>query len=490
MKMQRVEVRKMRWTIGVLVVLALACCTALSAQSGALPLARPAGAKVLMVSDIHFDPFWDPAKVQRLADSPVEQWEAILAEPESVNRAKQFADMQTQCHVKGEDTSFPLLRSSMAAVKAQAAGARFATVSGDLMAHGFDCKFRATVRGSKPGGYESFVVKTTAFVDAELRKALPGIAVFETLGNNDSDCADYQINAQSQFLADTGAFMTADVPAGDRAAAVKTFQAQGNYSVALPAPFHAARLLVIDNLFESARYKSCAGIPAPAAANDQIAWLRGQLEAARANHEKVWVMSHIPPGVDPYSTIRELPKVCAGSSPNMFLNSDALAATLASFGDVIQLTVFGHTHMDELRLLVPAAAYTGLKTPPVVLKVVPSISPVDGNNPSFMVAEVDPATAALRNYKVIASTDQNGTLWAEEYDYNKAYGKPAFDAVSVSALVAGFRADPFARSAASNQYLKDYFVGDVSAALKMAWPAYICALEDRTAEEFRACACR
>ena len=35
----------------------------------------------------------------------------------------------------------------------------------------------------------------------------------------------------------------------------------------------------------------------------------------------------------------------------MFLSSEALAETMARFGDVIRLAIFAHTHMDEVRLL-------------------------------------------------------------------------------------------------------------------------------------------
>ena len=37
----------------------------------------------LMVSDIHFEPCWDPGKLQQLAAAPVSGWKAILAAPAS-----------------------------------------------------------------------------------------------------------------------------------------------------------------------------------------------------------------------------------------------------------------------------------------------------------------------------------------------------------------------------------------------------------------------
>jgi len=202
-------------------------------------------------------------------------------------------------------------------------------------------------------------------------------------------------------------------------------------------------------------------------------------------------MGHIPPGIDPYSTIRSLKNVCAGDAPTMFLSSDELGKTLAEFGDVVRLAIFGHTHMDELRLLEPDKKDGGAAGPAVALKMVPSISPIDGNNPSFMVAQVDAGTATLRDFRVIAASNQTGvdTKWTEEYDFGKEYQQPGFSATSVAALIAGFEADPQARSEASEDYLKNYYVRDQSLALKVFWPQYVCALGSRTAETYRACVC-
>ena len=79
------------------------------------------------------------------------------------------------------------------------------------------------------------------------------------------------------------------------------------------------------------------------------------------------------------------------------------------------------------------------------------ISPVDGNNPSFTLGTVDPATAILTDYRVIAASNQTGvdTKWSEEYDFDRTYQLPAFTATTVGNLIAGFKADPSAQSAAS-----------------------------------------
>ena len=82
----------------------------------------------------------------------------------------------------------------------------------------------------------------------------------------------------------------------------------------------------------------------------------------------------------------------------MFLSSDKMADLLIEYGDVIRLGIFAHSHMDEIRLLEPEGSASS-PAHGVAIKMVPSISPVDGNNPSFTVARVNPSSAVLQNYR-------------------------------------------------------------------------------------------
>jgi sphingomyelin phosphodiesterase acid-like 3 len=469
--------------------LVFACCFLLSAGAWAhaQPASQPAAVQALMVSDIHFEPFWDPGKIARLNAAPASAWKAILAAPETPGRAAGFAALQQQCGARGTDTSYPLFASSLQAMQAHAAGARFITVSGDLIAHQFSCKFAVALPHALPGDYGKFVEKTIVFVLAELRASLPGVRVYAALGNNDSDCGDYRLDARGAFLASEGPVFAAALPAADRKRAAQTFAEGGNYSAELPAPIRNARIVVLDDLFQSSRYRSCAGKSDPAPAAEQIAWLRSQLEDARRAGRRLWVMAHIPTGVDPYSTARKMRDLCGGEDPVMFLSSDALAQTLAGFGDAIRLVIFAHTHMDELRLLQPAQS----GAPAVAVKMVSSISPVDGNNPSFTVAEVDPETAELADYRVIEASNQTGVgaQWSEEYDFDSAYGESGFSAASVARLIGQFSHDPAAVSPASREYLHNYFIRDESVVLKAFWPQYVCALGNDAGAAYRSCVC-
>jgi len=487
------------WRTGVPRGIAIICLLTISAAASSLTVraqsaserqgSREPAVQALFVSDIHFDPFWDPAKVARLAAAPVARWKPILAEPDATDRETRFAQLQQACHARGEDTSYPLFASSLAAMQTYAARARFVIMSGDLMAHAFSCKYATLFPKAAPADFRAFAEKTLNFVLASLRQSLPGVPVYAALGNNDSDCGDYELDPNSAFLAVEAGEFTRGFAAADRAQAIHTFAKGGDYSVSLPAPFRRTRLLVLDDLFMSRRYETCGGNEDPAPAAAQIAWLAQQLREARSRNEKVWVMAHIPPGVDPYSTATKGKDVCGGNQPTMFLASEALPETLDQFGDVIRLVIFAHTHMDEMRLLAPPDS--DAKSAGVAVKMIPSISPIDGNDPAFTVATVDPGTATMQDYRVIAASNKTGadTTWAEEYDFAKTYGEPDFSAATLRDLIERFSADRGAPGGASQSYIRNYDVGQPVRELGLVWPLYVCALKNDEASAFQSCVC-
>jgi sphingomyelin phosphodiesterase acid-like 3 len=464
----------------------------------------------LLISDIHFEPFWDPAKVPQLAAAPTNEWRAILSAPPSPDQQQRFTALQQSCRVRGVDTSFDLFDSTLKAMRSHAAGAKFVTISGDLISHGFDCKFKSLFPKAAPDDYRKFVEKTLDYVIDELYSTFPGVPVYAALGNNDSDCGDYRLDARSEFLRATGDEVTKGFPSAERRTAEDSFFAGGYYSVALPAPIENARLLVLDDLFMSKSYSTCAGKADSSAADEQIAWLQQQLTQARAKREKIWVMGHIPPGVDLYSTMKKMGDVC-NSQPGMFLSSEKMTDVLAEFGDVVELAVFAHTHMDELRILKTGrsryAAVADVKefmTIPdfehhmeegpasdVAVKMVSSISPNHGNNPSFTLAQIDPATAALVDYRVFTASNQTGVeaKWTEEYDFARSYHEQTFSSSTVSKIIAGFASDPGVKTNPSQSYIDNFSAGSPSPVLQIFWPQYVCALSNYTAEGFKACVC-
>jgi sphingomyelin phosphodiesterase acid-like 3 len=445
---------------------------------------RPPAVPALLLSDIHFDPFLDPGKVPQLAAAPVSGWRAILDAPASADRDTHLAALEKSCHTRGRDTDEELFVSSLNALHTEARNVQFAVIAGDLLAHALDCKFNAVFPKAPEGAYRAFTVKTMEYILLQLRATLPGVPVYPVLGNNDSGCGDYQLDPHSAFLAESSKSFVADVPASQRAQAQADFAAFGNYSVALPAPFQHLRIVAIDNLFESSRYAGCDAKPNPAAALQPLAWLNAQLQAARAQGEKLWIVGHIPPGIDPYSTATHLRNVCGGQAPEMYLSSGALPEALAPYSDVVPLALFAHTHMDEMRLI-PGIS----QQPPIAVKLTPSISPNNGNLPSFTVARVNPTNGTMVDYAVVASTDAKGASWALKYSFREAYQENAYSATNVAQLLSGFEADKAATTAPSQTYIHNYYFHASALLMALHWPQYTCSLGNMDAESYRTCLC-
>ena len=463
------------------------------APSRAAAIVRPT-VPALFLSDIHLDPFADPAKVAKLNASPAADWPAILSASASPTQAKDFAALQAACPTKGIDTSWVLWQSSLTAIHGDASQARFVTISGDLLAHSFDCKFEKLVPTAKPGDYLAFTEKTIRAIVSTLRAELPGVPVYVAMGNNDSGCGDYALDAtHDAFLGLVAKVVAEALPAVDRAAVQRDFAAGGYYNVPLASMPHT-RLIVLDDLFFSGKYTNCSGKSDLAPAAAQLAWLTGQLVMARQQRDQVWVMGHIPPGVDVYASAKKSGNACTGGNPQMFLATDALAELLARNADIIRLALFGHTHADEMRLLTPESSSTMPSAQPalgVPLKGVASITPINGNRPSFTLAAIDPASATLTGYSVFMASNSTGvgTTWSNEYSYSATYHKPAFDAASLANLISGFQDDPTAKTAATQAYVRSYFPGTPSAALQFVWPQYACSLDHDSAAGFSACVC-
>ena len=464
------------------VIVALAFCAAQARAQKTIP--------ALFVSDIHFDPFHDPDRVKDLAAAPAAQWPKLLAAPTSDGQAAAFDSLQKTCKARGIDTPYALFDSALKAMHDRQPDAKFMIVSGDLIAHAFPCRYAAIFPNAAPGDYQAFVVKTIGFVVSQLRTGFPGMPVYVALGNNDSGCGDYKLDANSTFFTQTAQIIAGALPTSRRKEVLEDFGPGGYYSVAMSEPMRNTRLIALNDNLLSPKYSTCAGRPDPAAAAAELAWLQAQLASARAAHEKVWVFGHIPTGVDPYSTVAKFRNVCAGQSPTEFLSSDQMADTLANAGDIIRLGIFGHTHMDEMRLLTHGAdsATTPKQVP---IKIVSSISPVDGNIPSFTIARVSPATAVLIDYDVVEASNQTGiaTTWKTEYNYAATYNQLDFSPAALTKLMAGFKADPKAATTTSAAYIHNYFVGDMSREISPFWPEYVCAVGNYTAKDFAACVC-
>jgi len=466
-----------------------------SAQPGTFP--------AVMLSDLHFDPFHDPAKVPQLVKAPAEQWEAILKQPDSPTQAADFAAVQEACHAKQlTDSPYVLLKSALQAARAHAQDAKFVTVSGDLIVHELDCRYRAALHLDKATSDDqsvsaAFAEKATVFVMKQVEATFPKMPVYLALGNNDSRCNHNRLDVRDAYLKATAQAMAdglVGVSAADRLLALSTYQAAGYYAVTMAAPMKNTRLLVLDDTYMMSQYANCeADAKDRKGAEEQSEWLGKELDAARQHGQRVWVMGHVPPTVSPDKAMTKIKAVCAATGTtgvSTFLYSDELTDLLESHADVITLAIFGHTHMDELHLLQANDAAKGSGVP---VKVVSSVSPVDGNMPSVTVGRVSPTSAQLTDYTVFVASNATGiaTAWAKEYSFDETYRETAFTAPALEDLIGRFRADLPGTSPETQAYIQHFYKGGGLPALALGqyWQAYVCSMDRPTAKGFKGCIC-
>lgn len=387
----------------------LACLLLVSVTQRALAATQ----QWLVVSDVHFDPFADPRIVERLASAPAARWRAIF----SSEGQQPYANY-------GSDTNFALLESALDGMRNQVNDPPVVIISGDFLAHQFRAKFDRVARNHDDSHYASFVDATIRFLADEFRSAFPRARLLPVIGNNDSYCGDYQGAPSSAFLASMAASWGGSVGAPDPNVFAAQFATGGYYTVPLPAG--NAQAVIVNDIFWSTEYRNTCGQAASDPGADEAAWLTKTLHGLASNN--VWIVAHIPPGVDVYAT-QHAANNAAVSFLTPHYNDVFVNALLAVPHTMMAIT--GHTHMDSFRVIGPDPS-----RPTVPMLVVPSISPVFSNNPSFTLLRVDDTSAVVEDAQVFVLDDlamlaKNGRLtanWRREYDFDSVFGHGTIDA--------------------------------------------------------------
>ncbi|HET9029660.1 MAG TPA: hypothetical protein VFN49_05740 [Candidatus Aquilonibacter sp.] len=425
----------------------------------------------LVVSDVHFDPFAYPHIVQRLAETPPNRWRAVF-----------LSQGQQPFSNYGSDSNFALLESALDAMRNQVAQPPVVIITGDFLAHNFREKFDRTVRDHDDAHYNAFVKATIAFLAIEFRTAFPRARLIPVVGNNDNGCADYQTTPGSPFLAAMASAWGASVGAPDPNAFAAQFATGGYYTVPLPAG--NAQAVVLNDVFWSTQYRNACGQKSAAPGADELTWLAATTKSLGASN--VWVIAHIPPGVDAYSTLHGNP-----DTPVLFLTphfNDAMIDALLRGPVHVVFSLAGHTHMNAYRMIGPDPS-----RPYVPMVLVPSISPIFNNNPAFTVLRVDDETATVDDLQVfvlddlaaLAKNGRGGARWQREYDFDSTYGHGPIDAPHFAAIQQSIFSDERVR-----RRFESYFdSGSGRAPMTDAtWHAYWCANVALTVTEYSACA--
>lgn len=367
----------------------------------------------VVISDIHFNPLADPALVPQLIAAEPSQWEAIFAAKPTVQ-------------AYGEDSTWPLLAALVSGLQDVQPKPKLILFTGDILPHHFREKFEAAAQSKDPQLFRTFVKKDFAFVTLEIERAAGGVPVIYTTGNNDEECGDYELQPGGPFLND----IAADVKAmaqldGD---ALMDWSTAASYETANPlAPHH--RILALNSNYWSRRYKNACGSgsdPGQAVMD----WLSAQLADAKKHNAKVWLVYHIPPGIDGHSSAR------AKQTVDFWNPKYAMAFyhLLDEYRGIIDLSLAGHTHLDDMRL-VSSAHTTSL------VLINPAVSPNIGQNPAFRVITVD-SKAHPQDVLTYYVSNLTAPDWKLEYSTRPAFALKRIDAKNYQSLYGEIATNP------------------------------------------------
>lgn len=422
---------------------------------------------VVALSDIHFNPFDDPSLVPALIRADYRGWKAIFGG----SRVRGYGGHRG-------DTNFELLVSALEHARRAAARPDFIVIGGDFLAHNFGTTFAALSGDRDPAALMAFVGKTIALVTLLVAERFPETPIYPALGNNDSDCGDYQLQPGGQFLAATaqtwkGLFKGA----ANTAAFLRTFPVRGSYTVLNPRNAKH-RLLVLNTVFFAQQYRNACGDQRADPAGDEMDWCEAQLRAAARDGEKVWLVYHVPPGVDVYATLHG-----KSGAPVLFMEAEhnrRFLELVGRYSSAVVGALAGHTHMDSFELVGQGA---GRRASSFVL-MTPAVSPLFGNNPGFRVLTYDRRSAVVSDYAThYLNLGVARPRWALEYRFGRAYGLPAVDALSLQVI---YQLLPIDYRGYRTKYSAYYNVGNRASPAfpEAAWPAYWSGIGNLTADEF------
>lgn len=351
----------------------------------------------------------------------------------------------------GDDTDRALFDSAVRAMKRVDPHPPVVVVTGDLLAH--------VIRKRQAAGVSIEIAHV-------LNAAFPAAQFLLALGNDDGDCGDYGLTPNSPFLREIGNVWEPMVNRhGAAPGFLASFSRDASYTAALPAGgLHA---IVIEDVYWSPRYHAGCGNPGDIGRRAMT-----ELETRLARTPgPVWVLFHIPPGVDAYSTAKLAHRLAIVP----FLRPDRrdeFLTLLARTPGHVKLAVAGHTHKFAYRIVDAAGAS------PVPMLLAPSISPIFRNASSFLTANVD-ADGTLRD---VEETSDVENRW-QRIGGMPDLGVDAFTGKELVALQGRLDRDPQVRAT----FDRLYNGGALSEINDRTWPVYSCAATAFTSSAFNAC---
>ena len=428
---------------------------------------------VLVLSDIHFDPLADRSLVAKLVEQPVTKWNDILA----ASAKKSLSAYKT-------DTNYALWQSTLSALKKESPNPTLVVIAGDFFRHTFRLDFEKAFKENKSRldrfreVYAQFQTKTIQFLVRGLVEQFPSAQFVPVVGNNESTCGDYMVYLGDPFLKEfANAWQTASQHSIPSEMA-SDFATSGHYTTTFQSNARL-RIIVGNDIFLTTEYNGRCGNSMVPPGSGELQWLDQQLAAAEKAKEKVWLITHVPPGVDVlrslYNSVikndQKLVPMLKDDYNNKYID------ILHRHARVIQFNLTGHNHFADFRL--PGGE--------VAILIAPSISPDKTNNPAFQVWDLDSKNLKIKNltqYSLnLAFADPK---WSKLLDFDQAFGQSDVSLTSLKSITESLKVGKL--SSAYVQYMTSDGGSLVKASMALALEGYICGITEMTTSAFETCA--
>lgn len=390
---------------------------------------------VVVFSDVHFNPFYDPTLFPALFDeNNTDKWAAIF------QRSSITAPSS-----RGSDTNYPLFMLTLAGIKQNLGASPLVIYTGDILGHGiaqffYPLYYRhmgvtvpAVPDDTAVTAMKAFTNKVVTFFMGRVKRAVGNIPVMFAVGNSDSysgygpNILDSSMEPDNSFLVNTAElFYTKFLNGTVDGTEFHTTFTKGGYYSAEPA---GTDLMVIGlNTILFCQLFSSGPTANDIMVADELSWLELRLQSAKAKGKKVWLLMHAPPGADICTTAGRVDNGQIPSAAMMWWPAyqTSILDLLAKYPGLISLTLAGHTHMDEYRIMPTTDA----------LEITPAISPWFGNNPAFKVFTISLDTLKPTDYSSLNyDLATNPAQFKSYYTFSTAYSAEGLLDASLTQLI-------------------------------------------------------
>ncbi|MGA3161094.1 MAG: metallophosphoesterase [Terracidiphilus sp.] len=431
---------------------------------------------VPVFSDVHFQPFIDPFAANGTYPNPA-TWVAniaLVAQLDAADPSDWPAIFEGALNATnsapsplGADTNYALLTLALASIRQNLGTSPAVLFTGDFLGHGVDQFYSAYSMNNPSANPTAFVDKTLTFVLQQIRAAVGTIPIYFALGN----CDSYTGNGPDPvFLANNAPqlYTLALNGSGNQADVISTITNGGYYAV---EPAGMNLMIVALNTFALSPGITVEQTMIP----DQFAWFNAKLAEASAAGKKVWLLMHAPPGAVE-STTGGLPndngQIAAATMMWAENYQDQFMGIIEQYPGVIAMSLAGHTHMDEFRLMSPGNA----------LAITAGISPFFGNYPAYKIFTLDGVRLAPTDYSAVNCNLATPAQFNNYYTFSQAYDLEGPLATSFAELFPLL----LASNAAQNQYRRAFYSGNTTGnpITNLNWPVYWCGIGYMDEQEF------